>query len=306
MNDLPSDEKKKDAKGEQKNNLKSFLSCCSKKKEKANSGGNERKNKNNSISPIWIQAILMAITAILIFFYTFFASQQVDEMRRANDQGWNAVVLTNIFGKKTAKEMTKQTTAMKIASAANEKAAGLAEKNIKTIQDQFRMEQRAFVHLNGFRPILPITDPKDKTKVVAYNISPVIQNSGATPTKNMHIHFNTFPSAQPLPDNFDYPDFGEKVLIPFFLAPHVEQESVPIKIPMEIITLIQNNSLHFYIYGWIRYRDRVGGKDVHSSDFCYDLSEITGDPTNPAPGAALFRFTGCPKHNCSDEECENK
>lgn len=32
MNDLPSDEKKKDTKGAQKNNLKSFLSRCSKKK----------------------------------------------------------------------------------------------------------------------------------------------------------------------------------------------------------------------------------------------------------------------------------
>jgi len=176
-------------------------------------------------------------------------------------------------------------------------------KELNTAQQQFQATQRAFVHLNGFRTT-KLTDTRKK-KVISCQIIPIFQNSGATPTRNMTVHVSFFQTEKPIPENFDYPDLGDCQRIPFYLAPHMEQETGAITVPIKTIADVRNHTLDYYIYGWIRYKDIVGGGNSHLTEFCYGISEVLGDPMGVTDPMTL-RFSECPKHNCADEECNNQ
>jgi hypothetical protein len=67
------------------------------------------------------------------------------------------------------------------------------------------------------------------------------------------------------------------------------------------------------VWGWMAYRDIFPGTQVHVTEYCYsmtELSEITepGQPFEPnSPGFHHRRFTfvACARHNCTDENCED-
>jgi hypothetical protein len=281
MNDLESYGKKGNANNAENDNSKQSRTNTTEKNDKiTNPHNNKTDNKQKINLPSWIQAICSIILIFITGFYTYYASRQVCEM------------------KKTVEEMGKQSIAMQTAANANRDAVDLAGK-------QFRMERRAFVHLSGFDKQSILDERKEN--VINYQITVKFKNSGATPTKNLHVRNNWTIRKEILPKNFDYRDLGEKGEgKPFFLPPNYEQEFSPLVFPTKVIIDVMNHAVHFYLYGWIKYYDRVGGEDEHITRFCYELADVNGgNPSNPTANIS-FGFKACSKNNCADEECKKQ
>jgi hypothetical protein len=74
---------------------------------------------------------------------------------------------------------------------------------------------------------------------------------------------------------------------------------------------------HNYVFGSARYRDRIEGKNLYRTDFCFEVT-LTGNPEAdwmkpPAGGQTSYRpdeikstSVLCPSHNCADDECEEQ
>lgn len=58
-----------------------------------------------------------------------------------------------------------------------------------------------------------------------------------------------------------------------------------------------------YVAGIARYESRFPGDHVHVTQFCRFADSITGDPLS---GRISIEWLLCRKHNCADDECDDK
>jgi hypothetical protein len=65
---------------------------------------------------------------------------------------------------------------------------------------------RAFVFVKSFH-VFPMTTPSNRLATIAWRISPIWENTGNTPTRDMINYGNSFPTIGDLPKDFDFPDF---------------------------------------------------------------------------------------------------
>jgi hypothetical protein len=170
---------------------------------------------------------------------------------------------------------------MQDTANANQTAVGLAEQNIKATQEQFRRDQRAWVgDIDNTPP--PFTDGIRKVFIKEGEglppISIIIMNSGKTPArkiKGKQIR-NFFPANRPFtPDDVPPPRQSISVLQPGATA-RITYQPKDKPLDQEIINLLRNGDLIYYIYGEITYED-VFGK-AHKTTYCKfidkDLSSL--------------------------------
>ena len=84
------------------------------------------------------------------------------------------------------------------------------------------------------------------------------QNSGTTPTRDAKSHISWVRSLSPLPDNFRFADLGTPKPhenTPFVLGPKATASGSTITLTPNDISLMLMKKEHFYIWGWVRYRD---------------------------------------------------
>jgi hypothetical protein len=113
-----------------------------------------------SVSAITMALCTLAIAGITAV-YTHFAGQQV-------------------------KQMEGSVTEMKSQSVATKQAVYLAERNIKTTQEQFRLDQRAWINIeNG-----SMRHPFDPSKIVRVDFT--TKNSGKTPARHVKYVFRAW------------------------------------------------------------------------------------------------------------------
>jgi len=163
--------------------------------------------------------------------------------------------------------------------------------------DQLRTANRAFVVVVGL-DATPIKLTPDKAN---WYISPKFENTGATPVKNLTVTANYCPITEPLPNEFSFPNFEHKnIRIP--LGPKATTTMWPYVVDSQIMALIANRKIMFYVWEQASYNDRVGNNEQHVTRYCFLINAARGDVVS---GNAQIGFSPCPAHNCSDGECEN-
>jgi hypothetical protein len=182
----------------------------------------------------------------------------------------------------------------------------LQYKMLDISQKQYSNSQRAFV-IYDHTQAMTIGDPKtSKTqKIILFTF---FQNSGATPTQNLRIRVDAWKSKCPMPDNFTFPntEYGQEVRP--ILPPHANNSIAAITIPIDDIVNINKSPkiLYYYVYGWVKYNDILGGNESHISEFCIELDNVWGNYTEVGKDLPTFNYKYCTKHNCADHDCDNQ
>jgi hypothetical protein len=186
--------------------------------------------------------------------------------------------------------MQGQLDEMKSAGKHTEILAGAAKQSAEVARQTLEATQRPFVFVNSFE-LQPFAN--------LIQISPKYENSGSTPTQNMHawISWKTFPGEPPV--DFNYPDIDANGNIdtapktqPAFIGPKATSYGGVIFIPVSEIAKIKDKTARIFIWGWIEYDDISPATPRHRTQFCNELAIVTvaqtvaaGTPV-PAPGPA--------------------
>jgi hypothetical protein len=162
--------------------------------------------------------------------------------------------------------------------------------------------QRAFVSFLFSINAQGVVDPKTK-KVVQWNFSIPVINDGSTPTRNMVMHFEVYPSRDELPYNFTFPDTSTVTRQLIVLGPkHTTYSAYFGRVRPEAIDALRRGQGHLYFYGWTTYNDVFPNTPQHITKFCFELSQFGMDAFTGAGPENTF-YTAWKRHNCADSEC---
>ncbi len=156
-----------------------------------------------------------------------------------------------------------------------------------TSREALVKSQRAFVRSNGF-PWLWRPDIGRPGRYL-YDIGPIIENAGATPTVDMKIIDNSVLRDTPLPDGFDFPYGVEPGNA--LIGPHQPIGAGGVTILDDDLVAVQNGTKFFYIWGDITYRDVFEGTPLHTTQFCTQITRVLGNPLDPRDPAVGPRAT---------------
>jgi hypothetical protein len=131
------------------------------------------------------------------------------------------------------------------------------------------------------------------------------ENSGNTPTKNMTTRGQFAMLHQRLSRGYHFPDLDEKgketktpSALHGFMAPHGTSVSTAyLDIPVASATDI-GSKVYLYAWGWARYRDIFQDSTLHTTRFCFEVTQILIQGSDVSIVAAH-----CDENNCMDEEC---
>lgn len=197
-------------------------------------------SKDKPSIPTWIQAACAVALVGITFFYTYYAKQQVEEMRKATlsaKQGADAA-----------------------ASAAYTAAAAL-----QASDNQFKTTVRPYVVKEAMTLLsVPVAGSKVKTKLV-------MKNCGRTPALNIKLWGKVaLSSTEPKQREDEWrrkaskmPDHMGEAGSDMPRATYVESDA---PISEQQVEKINKSSLRVYVYGSIVYEDIF--KNVHATDFC--------------------------------------
>jgi len=194
--------------------------------------------------------------------YTHYASKQVEHMKNAVNEAIQMRNDTNTANSNALIEMGKQSSAMQAAAAVNKKAVELAEGNIKATQDQFRLDQRAWVNIKEakFKEPLIVNRP---------NIIEIpIVNSGKTPALRVCFRDKIW---------FEMPQktiMGKETIdtIEMVYGPGVERPTEfvwDIPMPQVMIDLIHSRNGKLWVDFEVTYFDVFDTKKIHHSRSCF-------------------------------------
>ncbi len=169
----------------------------------------------------------------------------------------------------------------------------LSKESLDESRTALKTTQRAFVYPTdpGLVPL-----PVGGLKVVFK-----WKNCGNTPTNGFGSYLNFQPQANALPPEFKYPDLdsqakpitGRGSVEQFYVPSQSVVNGVTFDIPSDVVQQLQNNTIHYYIWGWAEYNDFFEGTPKHRIEFCYEL--LLG-PTSPN-GQIIFQMNPFGPHN---------
>jgi len=173
----------------------------------------------------------------------------------------------------------------------------------RIMRDQLESAQRAFVFLRTFE-YTRIVD-QHTGQPTLFEFMPQWENSGITPTRGLFCHASMHWRDDPLPDDFAFPDQGDQTQVPTLIGPHGTMFGGPLRISPEILALVQSRTKYLYLYGWAKYRDVFKGTKQHITKFCFEVTEVLGELTDPHVTIRCLMRT-YPRHNCADDDCGAK
>jgi hypothetical protein len=200
----------------------------------------------------------------------------------------------------------------------------LSKCSVDATRESYTAVQRAFVVSSGIK----IEPKKDQDgAITGYELSPLIWNSGSTPTKDMRAVFidprqyrqNSYYGPPPDPDSFiitgpssdpTTPKLSRYVIGPHDYLPPIAR---PFMLNRRTTQDILSGQLGSFYFGVIRYYDVFDGSPEHVTKFCYDLNSFVAggaegfSASGPGLAAPAVRpdFAICPHWNCADNECED-
>jgi hypothetical protein len=153
----------------------------------------------------------------------------------------------------------------------------IAKQSAETSREALVKSQRAFVRALGY-PWLWRPD-FDRPGKYLFDIAPLIENAGSTPTVDMTIITDYALRDTPVPDGFAFPyrDQPGNTLI----GPKQTIGANHAIILDEDLLAVQNGTKFFYIWGTVIYRDVFYGTPDHTTEFCTQITRVLGNPLDP-------------------------
>lgn len=194
----------------------------------------------------------------------------------------------------------------------------------KEQSDAYNTTERAFVTVSDVR-VSTMHNGPDKSVISHYFWTPIIENSGNTPTRDlddlseaMAVPTKPVPGYRnpyagvALPDspgdpNNLYRTLRQTFKVParhFVLGPHATAPIGGIGVPVVknsfvSISDIEAGTIKVYEFGIVRYRDIFPNSPAHVTKFCYELGMDMNEQGVLAPTHTL-----CQHWNCADDECK--
>jgi hypothetical protein len=189
-----------------------------------------------------------------------------------------------------------------------EKSADAAKKSAEIAERALIAGQRAFVSVyfeaSAHKSI-------QTGKITNWSFTPVWQNPGDTPTRDMQNHINIRRFDGPLPSDWNFPDLWDggtspedRLSTPLGIAPkgNVRGQTVG-NFSIDQMQEIIDGTRQLYMWGWATYNDVFPETSKHVTRFAVQIL-AGGDPTDKDRTSFTFRFIR--KYNCSDEECAHQ
>ena len=202
-------------------------------------------------------------------------------------QQWHGLQGMVSAGRRQATALEGQLTALRQANQINRE--GLVASN------------RAYVVFRGLNLTGSINN--DDPSLSRFQINPVWENVGNTPTRNMTIYTNPAkPILHPILDMAmpKTPDISAGML-----APHATGMGSSTHVTGADLLAIRDGKLRMYMWGWARYHDVFDATAERLSRFCIIVSSFQGDPN--VPGEAAVSGPPCgpygDNYECTDAEC---
>lgn len=203
--------------------------------------------------------------------------------------------------------MQGQLNEMRSAGTYTKAAADAANHSAKIAEASLIAGQRAFISV-VFQPTA--VRNVNTEEIVAWTFTPVWQNAGNTPTRQMenHVNIKIFPGQ--LPKDWDFPDLWPKGT--------TEGDMVPVPLPgpargtvnghmvgasVDELKEIVAKTKFLYMWGWATYNDVFPDTPKHVTRFAVQIV-VDGDPTDKDKTSFSFQFLR--RYNCSDEECDRQ
>ena len=170
-------------------------------------------------------------------------------------------------------------------------------------RDAFIISNRAFVFLSRYElnPIL-----REDGSVAKWEVNPIFENTGPTPTKNLVIKINSQLIPVAPPDN-EFPVDQEGPLNHgSMIRPHATATIEGPVITVEQIDQIVAGRQRFYIWGWAEYRDVFANTKCHRIRF-FNSMKVFGDyRRRPGPDGIPLRMPVIGVFNDPDDECSHQ
>jgi hypothetical protein len=158
-----------------------------------------------------------------------------------------------------------------------EKSAEAAKSAANTAREALTKSQRAFVRVGDFQWVWrPDTARPGK---YFYDISPIIENSGDTPTVEATVIVNSMLADTPLPDDFAFPYRSTPGKT--FIGARQTIRAMNAIILDDDLLAVQSSDKFFYLWGTITYRDVFDGTPMHVLEYASQISRVMGTPLDP-------------------------
>jgi hypothetical protein len=180
--------------------------------------------------------------------------------------------------------------------------ANAAQKSAEISEQALIVTQRAFIRVANY-PWLWRGDHARPGKYF-YDITPIIENFGNTPTVGAKINVNSALRDTILPEYFDFSYQGEAG--DTLVGPKQTIGASRAEILDDDLLAVQKMEKFFYIWGVITYRDVFETTPLRTTEFCTEISRVIGDPLDPRePGnpkgtTVEIGFRIYPKHQKTD------
>ena len=251
MNETDSNDEKKHTATKPNNTTDPAPIPCEKQQIVTNPSGNDRQNKKKKD---W-QAIFTGLIFLATTAYAIFAILQ-----------WQ--------------EMQKTSSATKQAAEAGAGAVKVAERNIKTTQDQFTLDQRAWINIEGAN----IREPFNPSKNIKIDFT--TKNSGKTPALHVKYRFRTWIQysgqkfgevKKHISSEVTYGPGDEKLQTIYSDKPY----------PQQMINPLQSGQANLFIEIEFTYFDIYNEKNLRHTCACFYYNPII------SPHGMSFCKTGC-------------
>jgi len=163
-----------------------------------------------------------------------------------------------------------------------------------TTADQgMRASNRAYVHSTSFRFVH--YGAKNENGRVQWSVSPLIDNTGNTGTREMLMTSIVGATGEPDFDALEKAEFA-----PALILPKSDMTGAVVSMDGRALDLLRGGGL--IAMGIIKYADIFG--DLHLVEFCHraQFGPIDWEGT-PAGQPLRIRGIACETHNCEDNEC---
>jgi hypothetical protein len=162
-----------------------------------------------------------------------------------------------------------------------------------TADQGMRASNRAYVHSTSFRFVH--YGAKNENGRTQWSVSPVIDNTGNTGTREMLMTSIVGATGEP-----DFDALEKKEFAPALILPKSDMTGAVVSMDGRALDLLRGGGL--IAIGVVKYADIFG--DLHLVEFCH-RAQFGAIDWEGAPAGQPLRIRGlaCERHNCEDNEC---
>jgi hypothetical protein len=164
--------------------------------------------------------------------------------------------------------------------------------------------QRAFISFLGVGGIEKISQG-DPPSIVGYSVHLPMINSGNTATRISDFEISMALIDGAPGDGLEFESLPHSRRQKFVFGPKQAFDSIPVFVPLDSLSQVEQGKKHLILWGWNIYRDIFEKTPTHLSEFCIEIINPRWSASNRSNPSTELKIDNppCPTHNCYDEDC---